>query len=398
MGEHLFKRGKIWYGWVRDATGEQLKFSTGCTDKAAARLVLAQKEREAADPDTARKKSATLGSAIGLLIADRTSLVRAGKRSAATVSFYVTCARSWYLYAGRKITRVSADKLDKAFTAEERGNLVELGAQLALSDAGDERFVDDFILYRRANGIAENTISKDRTTFRAALRLAKRARIWSGDLELLFPRGFDAEYTPNRMFLTRPQGMALLDALLTVPTGHGDEVVVAQPNRRAFLAFILATGADLGDVVRARREDIGPTLVRVRGTKNKNRDRLVPVVTDWQKALLTYVEKHADGTEGLLFTVWSNARRGIQLACERAKIPVVSPKRLRHSFAHWMKGEGVRHSELYVAMGHADTRMLDRVYGKLEGAELHEAMVGSIAERRAALRLIRGGKGQREVG
>ena len=160
----------------------------------------------------------------------------------------------------------------------------------------------------------------------------------------------------------------------------------------------MATGADLGDVVRARREDIGPKLVRVRGTKNKNRDRLVPIVTDWQKALLSYVKKHADGADGLLFTFWSNARRGIQLACERAKIPVVSPKRLRHSFAHWMKGEGVQHSELYVAMGHADTRMLDRVYGKTEGAELHEAMVGSIAERRAALRLIRGGKSPRKTG
>jgi hypothetical protein len=32
MGEHLFRRGKIWYGWVYDQTGEQLQFSTGCTD------------------------------------------------------------------------------------------------------------------------------------------------------------------------------------------------------------------------------------------------------------------------------------------------------------------------------------------------------------------------------
>ena len=189
MGEHLFKRGKTWYGWVYDTTGEQLKFSTGCTDKAAARLVLAQKEREAADPDTARKKRAKLGDAIDLLIADRTSLVHAEKRSEATVSFYRTCARSWYLYAGRKITNLPTERLDKTLTSDERENLIELGTQLALVDAGDERFIDAFILYRRANGVMENTISKDRTTFRAALRLAKRARIWSGDLELLLPQG-----------------------------------------------------------------------------------------------------------------------------------------------------------------------------------------------------------------
>jgi hypothetical protein len=43
-------------------------------------------------------------------------------------------------------------------------------------------------------------------------------------------------------------------------------------------------------------------------------------------------------------------------------------------------------------MGHADTRMLDRVYGKIEGDELQQSMAGSIAERRAALRVIKGGK------
>jgi integrase len=390
-GEHLYRRGKTWWGWTYDATGEQNRFSTGCTDKTAARLVLAQKEREEADPDTARKKAATLGDAVDLLIAHRTSLVEAGKRSSATVSFYETCARSWYLFAGRKIRSIATEKPDKTFSPDERENLVELGKKLALADAADERFVDTFILYRRANGVTENTIGKDRTTFRASLRLAKRARIWTGDLDLLFPRGFDTDYEPNRTFLTRAQGAKLLDAFLRVPTGHGDEMQT-QPARRAFLAFILATGADWGDVLRAERADIGPNLVRVRGTKTVNRDRLVPVVTDWQRELLRYVAKHADGEDELLFSPWANARRAIALACERAGVPRVSPKRLRHTFAHWLLSEGVRTSELYVAMGHADTRMLDRVYGKIEGDELQQSMAGSIAERRAALRVIKGGK------
>jgi integrase len=398
MGEHLYRRGKTWWGWTYDASGEQDRFSTHCTDKTAARILLAQKEREAQDPDTTRRKAATLEDAIDLLVADRTSLVKAGKRSLATVSFYETCARSWFLFAGRKVKSIAEDKLDKALTTEEREDLIELGKRLALVDAADERFVDAFILYRRANGVTENTIAKDRTTFRAALRLAKRARIWTGDLDLLFPRGFDTDYEPNRSFLTRGQGSALLDAFLTVPRGDGENNVGPQTHRRAFLAFILATGADLGDVVRARPEDIGRELVRVRGTKTVNRERLVPIVTSWQRDLLKYVKKHADGQHGLLFSPWTNARRGIALACDRAGVPHVSPKRLRHTFAHWMLGEGVRTSELYVAMGHADTRMLDRVYGKAEGAELHQAMVGSIAERRAALRLIRGGKANRASG
>jgi hypothetical protein len=57
-----------------------------------------------------------------------------------------------------------------------------------------------------------------------------------------------------------------------------------------------------------------------------------------------------------------------------------------------MKQEGVPHSELFVAMGHSSTAMLDRIYGRAEGAELAKAMAGSIAVRRAALRVIQGGK------
>ena len=57
-----------------------------------------------------------------------------------------------------------------------------------------------------------------------------------------------------------------------------------------------------------------------------------------------------------------------------------------------MKQEGVPHSELYIAMGHSSTAMLERIYGKPGPEELAEAMAGSIAVRRAALRVVDGGK------
>ncbi len=54
---------------------------------------------------------------------------------------------------------------------------------------------------------------------------------------------------------------------------------------------------------RARREDVSRdlTFVRVRGTKRKTRDRVVPVVTADQRSLLSYSLQHAQGEEGLLF-------------------------------------------------------------------------------------------------
>jgi len=50
MSDRLFRRGRIWYGWAYEA-GKQVKKSTGCTDKQAARVKLAELERRAADPE-----------------------------------------------------------------------------------------------------------------------------------------------------------------------------------------------------------------------------------------------------------------------------------------------------------------------------------------------------------
>ena len=163
------------------------------------------------------------------------------------------------------------------------------------------------------------------------------------------------------------------------------------------MAFILATGAELAAVERARREDIGPKMVHVRGTKDDHRDRWVPTVTEWQRRLLKLVAKHADGKDGALFTGWGSALRSIKMACVWAEVPHVSRHGLRHTYSAWMKAEGVPNSELYLAMGHADTTMLERRYGKPGPAELLKAMEGSIAVRRAALRVVNGGKSPKKA-
>lgn len=377
VAEHLYRRGKIWWAWVYDANGDQDRFSTGCTDKAAARLVLAQKEREAADPDTAAKKKAILADAFDLLITDRRALVTAGKRSKRTLDFYDSHARPWYIFAGAKVRSMTAAEVD-GLTLDERNALVELGRRVSLIDAADECFVDAFVRFRRELQNSEHCIHHDRQTFKTALGLAKRAKIWAGDVDVIFGR-MDVGYEPVQHWITHE---------------HADKLLakITLPNRRAYVAFILATGAELAGVERARREDVTPRMVHVRGTKNTNRDRWVPIVTEWQRRLLKIVEKHADGKDGALFSTWSNALRSIKLACVKANVPHVSRHGLRHTFSAWMKAEGVPHSELYLAMGHADTTMLERTYGKPGPDELAKAMAGSIAVRRAALRVVNGGK------
>jgi len=383
MAEHLYRRGKIWWGWVYDSTGKQDRFSTGCTDKAAARLVLAQEERKAADPDTAAKQAATLGDAFDVLLRDRRALVTAGKRSEGTLKFYESHARPWFLFAGATARNIEAAAVSR-LTLAERNDLADLGKRLSLIDAADERFIDAFGRFRREQQTSEHAIHHDRQTFKTALKRAKREKIWSGDIDVLFGE-METGYEPKQHWITHDEAERLLAS-------------ITLPHRKAYVAFILATGAETSAIKRAQRGDIGPKMVHVRGKKNNKRDRFVPIVTEWQRALLAIVKKHADGKGGALFSRWTNALRSIKKACLRAKVPHVSPHGLRHTFSAWMKAEGVPFSELYLAMGHADTTMLERVYGKPGPDELAKAMADSIATRRAALRAVAGGKkGRRGV-
>jgi integrase len=305
-------------------------------------------------------------------------LVKAGKRSERTLDFYAAHFRPWYVFAGRKIKGVPESKDDTSFSLEERDKLAELGKKLALIDVGDARFVDAFTIHRRTHETSEHTIAHDRGVLRVVLKMAKRAGLWKGDIETIFQR-FDVGYEPTQQWITHEDADKLLASIIL-------------PHRRAYVSFILATGAELAAVERARREDVNFELVRVRGTKNTNRDRGVPIVTPWQSDLLAYVEANADGKNGLLFSPWGSALRSIKKACVRASVRHMGRHSLRHTFAHWMKQEGVPNSELFVALGHESTAMLEKVYGRTEGVELARAMAGSIAQRRAALRVIEGGK------
>jgi integrase len=319
-----------------------------------------------------------LGGLFDLLTKDRKALVSAGRRSERTLAFYDSHSRPCYIFAGATIRKIESDKIG-TLTLEERNDLADLGEKLALQDV-DERFVDAFIRHRRETETSEHTIHHDRQALRTALGLAKRARMWAGDLDIVFAP-HDVGYEPTQKWISHDDAGKLLKA-------------ITLPHRRAYVAFILATGAELAGVERALREDIAPRLVRVRGTKNRNRDRdrFVPIVTEWQRELLEDALKHADGKEGFLFTRWPNALRSIKQACLRAEVPHVNRHGLRHTFSAWMKQEGVPNSELYIAMGHASTTMLERIYGKPGPEELAKAMEGSIAVRRAALKVIEGGK------
>ena len=330
----LYKRGRIWWcSFYVDGVRRQR--STRCTDRGAAEKVARQFERDGADPVDAAARKASLGDALLMLVRLREEEARAGRKSAATAAFY----------------RSKAGHLIRVFESADDGRrplpLKKLSAAL----------VDEYIAQRREEGASENTISKELVTLRAALKLARRRGIWSGDPAAIVPAGFAPQYQPRSRRLSRPELAALLAELT--------------PDHAARVAFIVATSASWGPTTTARREDVSDDLsaVFIRGTKRSSRRRVVPIVTDEQRTLLTYALEHAKGEE-TLFRAWHNPVRDLGNACDRAEIPKCSPNDLRRTCASWLHARGAPPDLIAPVLGHKDSRMVERVYGRLTPSEL----------------------------
>ena len=91
-------------------------------------------------------------------------------------------------------------------------------------------------------------------------------------------------------------------------------------------------------------------------------------------SLLRYAAEHAPGQD-LLFPPWANVRRDLLEACARAGIERCSPNDLRRTYGRWMRIAAFPDEIIAPTMGHADTRMLERVYGKLSPEELSRRLL-----------------------
>ncbi len=340
----LFKRGDTYYVYVYES-GRRVQRSTRCHDKKAAEAVARQIERDAADPDHAAALHATLTSALELLLQARAEKATAGRGSAETVAFY----------------RRKAGHLVRVFETTDDGVYVPF--KLSRLHARD---VDEYVSRRRSEGASESTISKELVTLRAALKQAVRAGIWTGNPAAILPVGFAPEYRPRKRFLSVAELMALLGQLTS--------------DHAARVAFIISTSANWGESDRALREDVATDLstVHIRGTKRHSRLRDVPIVSDIAKSLLKYAMAYAEGGGGLLFRPWTNVRRDLHAACDAVGIPHCSPNDLRRTCATWLRAAGAPPELIAPVLGHADNRMVERVYGRLPVEDLRRRLAQAI--------------------
>lgn len=341
----LVKRpdGTCWYVHLRDRDGRRIKRATGCTDRAAAEALGRQWERELADPDTAAIRAETLSVCLTRFVEST--------RNERTRSFY----------------------------AQKAGHLLGLlGAETLVADLRPHH-VDTYVRTRRTHYavepterragrlVTEHTIHKELATLRAALNASARLGLYKGDVRALIPR-HSAEYEPRSHWLTELEVRRLVESF------H-----VSQADHAARVAFAVAVGAEWAALDRAKREDIGPDYVRVRGTKSAKRDRIVPIVTEWQRALLEFVCTHAAG-DALLFRPWSwrGALLSLERAAARSGIAHTTWHDLRRTFAQLLRRGGVHNEDLAPVLGHANERVTESVYSRLDAPALRDRLLASL--------------------
>jgi len=354
--EAMRRRGKYWQ--ARPKAGEKIGQwrSTRCTDYKAAQAVLAEWERELADPAYAAAKGITLAQAIDRVNRDYAALVKVGKRSQATADYYL----------------------------EKTGVLLSvLGTQAVLGEAARSTTVDAFISTRRKESVTEATIKKELGALGVVLKTAKRNGWWSGDVDAVLPHNFSSGSKPRERVI---ENLYELGRILRVVRS---EDVAAQ------IAFAVSVGAESQAIPRAGRQDVGERFIAVHGKKRPTRERMVPIVASWQRTLLTFALRYAKGT-ARLFLHTDGLRMALRRACMKLGRKHLCPNDLRRTFNVWMQRDGIPTELRASAMGHASTRLLDSfTYGKLAPADLHSRMLNTLADRRTVV-TDGGGRGRTE--
>lgn len=359
----LSKRGRIWHGGVFEpSVGRVVWRTTRQHDRAAAATIVAGWERDAADPDHARKAGATLSDAIKGMLANVNAAATAGKRSLETPDFYkrkaghlIRLLEGGENYRPLPLQRLDAPMVD-SYIAARRAEWSVAPKPERVTPGRRGAGGPFTIPAEPGRHVTDSTIHKELVALRLALKWAKRAGLWSGEIDALLP-SFSPEYKPRKRFLDADQINQLFAKLTS--------------DDAARVAFITATSAEWGATKRAERDDIAGDDVFLRGTKRSTRERTVPVVLPLQRSLLAYALEHAQGKAPLLF---KESYAHFQQALARAAVQLgfgrISANDLRRSCSTWLRAAGVPDELNACVLGHADTRMVARVYGQMPLATL----------------------------
>lgn len=377
--------GSIWWAFlprIDGSKGRMVRVSTGHRDAEAAHRWYLERVRSSALVSPSPKKDRTL--------------------------FDALTARLKWLRSAQEQEDATRKKLSpetiRFYERKSKPLLAVLGGETLLSTIGHED-IRRYIVERSASAKA-TTIAKELTTLATAMRLARKDGVDCADFDDIKPEDFAARYVPRDRWLTEPE----LEAIV-----FGG---VLLPERAAIVAWIAATGSTYPSEVRAvrKRTHVRDYHVHIPGTKAGARDRWI-VVPSHSRRFFDFAVKNLP-VEG--FAAWGNIRRDLHAAaalcsrcpeCRRARLawarhepgqsrpeePCVECKRtpnfapfcptdLRRTFAQWLVRSGVPYELAAPMMGHADTKMLEKVYGRRDVTNVATLVEGILVDAPTAAR------------
>lgn len=345
MRGRLYKRSDspIFYAEFYDAAGRRIRRSTNTADRVEAEAVLGRFERAAGasnPPGHTPQAQGKPGHSIHDALAH------------------------WLHYGLLDV----ADPTRSCYR-QRSGHVVRLLGAIEVAELHMD-MLHWYITERLGEGAARESIRKEFCVLRLALQLAHERNVPGANPAGRFPR-FKARYEPRRRWLRLEECEKLIKQF--------------SPVRRLWLVVAVYTGARLGELERMQWQDIDfrENLVRLRGTKTPRARRIIPLHPALRRILRAHPVRCGEVLEK-----WHNCRRDLAAACRRLGFERVTPNDLRRTFASWLKQRGVESFRVSKLLGHTTSRMVELVYGHLDGGSLAEAM-GELPELSPARRLKR---------
>jgi len=206
---------------------------------------------------------------------------------------------------------------------------------------------------RRKAGRKDGSIHTELGHLRSVLVWAQKQRLIAHAPHIERP----AKPDPKEGYLTRPEVFALMEA-------------ANAPHVKLAIQLMIGTGARSAAALQLTwdRVDFGRRMIQLRNPFDKARrkgratvpvnDSLLAALEDAHKGALTpYVIEWAGGPVKAI-------KKGIKTAGGKIGRDDVSPHMLRHSAAVWMVEDGHSFEEVAQFLGHSNTAMVYRVYGR----------------------------------
>ena len=331
-------RGGIYYCITDPVTG--LRKSTGCHDPEAALLWRANRERMKQLPAAEASRHETVGEWLDKFVSWKATK----GLSEATIEFWQ--------HKLKPVRRIVGESTP---LSEIDTGTIDHYIEIRLGESHQGKQIDEFTVRREINGLL------------GALKRAKRAGKFAGDIEALTPEELRGTSNRRQRAPTAPEVVAIMKAM---PDGR----------TAAFTALGFALAARRKEAWEFRPEDVvrrefaevqadGSTrlvkrmFVKIHGTKTEESDREIPILRQLEPLVEFALPFMPIGKV-------QNISRLFKNACKRAGVERVAFKDFRRGHSTELGSRGVQNQSIAGLLGHTTVAMAQQVYNQAKAEAL----------------------------